>query len=71
MVKLHSLMDMLLILSSHFLPFALYTDGKSMTDKQGKKSLIKASYIGGEKEQIKHEKRVRKQKIWRTLIEQI
>ena len=59
---------MLLILSSPFLLSALYTDGQSMTDKQGKKNLIKASYIG---EQIKHEKRVRKQKIWRTLIEQI
>ena len=42
-----------------------------MTDKQGKKNLIKASYIGGKEEQIKHEKRVRKQKIWRTLIEPI
>ena len=63
MVKLHPLMDMILILSSPFLPSALYTDGKSMTNKQGEKSLIKASYIGGEKEQIKHEKRVRKQKI--------
>ena len=70
MVKLHPLMDMLLILSSHFLLSVLYTDGKSMIDEQGKKNLIKASYVG-EKKQIKHEKRVRKQKIWRTLIEQI
>ena len=63
MVKLHPLMDMLLILSSHFLLSVLYTDGKSMIDEQGKKNLIKASYIGEKKEQIKHEKRVRKKKI--------
>ena len=41
-----------------------------MIDEQGKKNLIKASYIG-DKKQIKHEKRVRKQKTWRTLVEQI
>ena len=46
MMKLHPLMDMLLILSSYFLPSILYTDGKSMIDEQGKKNLIKASYIG-------------------------
>ena len=41
-----------------------------MIDEQGKKNLIKASYIGGKK-QIKHKKRVRTQKTWRTVIEQI
>ena len=41
-----------------------------MIDEQGKKNLIKASYIG-DKKQIKHEKRVRTQKTWKTLIEQI